>query len=205
MLHILQEFRDSVVVARRLITAAHATDANGAFVWPEQDRWTVSEAAFLKVFIAWESLQEKAFIEYLVGTASGAGNVVQRHATPLDRAHANQMLIGVMRFVDWSTPDVVRKLSKNFFVNGEPFEGVLASIHSDLLDLKTIRNAAAHLATSTTQQLDALASRKLQRSVTGISTATLLLSVDPSSAAGNTIFETYVALLDAAAHGIVNA
>ena len=90
MLHILQEFRDSIVVARRLITAAHTTDAAGSFVWPEQDRSTVSEAAFLKVFIAWESLQEKAFIEYLVGTASGAGNVIQRHASPLDqigRAH----------------------------------------------------------------------------------------------------------------------
>ena len=205
MLHLLQEFRDSIAAARRLIAAAHVTDATGSFIWPEQDRQTVSEASFLKVFIAWESLQEKAFIEYLVGTASGAGNTVRCHATPLDRTHANQMLVGIMKFVDWSTPDVVRKLSRNFFVGGEPFEGTLAGIHSDLLDLKTIRNAAAHLASSTAQQLDALASRKLQRSVSGISAASFLLSVDPTSTAGDTILEVYVALLDAAAYRIVNA
>jgi hypothetical protein len=205
MLNLLNDFRRSVETCRRLVTAAHAADANNAYLWPESDRSTVIEAAFLKFFISWEYFQESAFIEYLMGTISAAGNVIQRYATPPDRGHAAQMLVGLMRYVDWSTPDNVRKLGRSFFLGGEPFETTLASIQSDLFDLKTIRNAAAHLATNTSQQLDALASRKLQRVVSGVAVSTLLLSVDPGSVSGATIFETYIALLDAAADRIVNA
>jgi hypothetical protein len=89
--------------------------------------------------------------------------------------------------------------------NGEPFESVLASIHSDLLDLKTIRNAAAHVSTTTVQPLDALASRKLQRNISGIAAAAFLLSTDPTSRSGSTIFEGYTSVLDTAAQRIIHA
>jgi hypothetical protein len=89
--------------------------------------------------IAWETIQERAFVEYLMGVTSAAGNIMPRFVQPSDRAHASKMLIGQGRFVDWSTPDPIRKLANNFLGNGEPFETVLASIHADLIDLKTIR------------------------------------------------------------------
>jgi hypothetical protein len=204
MLPLLIEFRDAITVSRRLIAAAHQKDATGAYTWAEADRSTVVEAAFLKVFIAWETIEERSFIEYLVGAPSATGNVIPCFVQPRDRAHAAKLLIGVGRFVDWSTPDPVRKLASNFLANGEPFERVLASIQSDLIDLKTIRNAAAHLSTTTAHLLDALASRKLQRNVSGMSAATFLLSIDPTSTTGLTVFDGYTSVLDAAAYSITH-
>ena len=58
MLPLLIEFRDAITVSRRLIAAAHQKDATGAYTWAEADRSTVVEAAFLKVFIAWETIEE---------------------------------------------------------------------------------------------------------------------------------------------------
>jgi hypothetical protein len=140
-----------------------------------------------------------------MGIASASGSTIPCFVQPADRAHASKLLIGLGRFVDWSTPDPVRRLANNFLANGEPFERILASIHSDLMDLKTIRNAAAHLSTTTVQPLYALASRKLQRSVSGISAAAFLLSTDPTSPSGSTIFDGYTLVLDAAAHSIIHA
>lgn len=205
MLYLLTEFRDAVNLSRRLMTAAHVMDTAGNYIWAEIDRFVVVEAAFLKTFIAWETFQEKAFVEYMVGVVSAAGRNVPCFAQPQDRAHALKMLIGWGRFVDWSTPDSVRKLAANYFAGGEPFESALASIHGDLTDLKTIRNAAAHLSTTTAQPLDALASRRLQRNLSGISAAKFLLSGDPNSAAGTTIYDAYTLMLDAAAHSIAHA
>jgi hypothetical protein len=205
MLRLLTEFRDAITMSRRLIAAAHVKDTTGMFAWDEADRFVVVEAAFLKVFIAWETIQERSFLEFLMGVASANGSVMPCFVQPKDRAHAAKLLIGLGRFVDWSTPDPVRRLANNFLANGEPFESVLASIHSDLMDLKTIRNAAAHASTTTVQPLDALASRKLQRNISGISAAAFLLSTDPTSRSGSTIFEGYTSVLDAAAQRIIHA
>ena len=109
MLPLLIEFRDAITVSRRLIAAAHQKDTTGSYNWAEADRSTVVEAAFLKVFIAWETIEEKSFIEYLVGSPSATGNVIPCFVQPRDRAHAAKLLIGVGRFVDWSTPDPVRE------------------------------------------------------------------------------------------------
>jgi hypothetical protein len=205
MLPLLTEFREAVTISNRLIAAAHVKDTTGAFAWNEADRFVVVEAAFLKVFIAWETIQEKSFLEFLMGAPSASGSVMPCFVQPKDRAHAVRLLIGMGRFVDWSTPDPVRRLANNFLANGEPFESVLASIYSDLIDLKTIRNAAAHVSTTTIQPLDALASRKLQRNISGISPAAFLLSPDPTSSLGSTIFEGYTSVLDAAAQRIIHS
>jgi hypothetical protein len=205
MLPLLTEFRDAIAISRRLIAAAHMRDTSGVYIWTEVDRFTVVEAAFLKVFIAWETIQEKSFIEYLMGATSAAGNVVPRFAQPRDRAHAAKLLIGVGRFADWTAPDSVRKLAINFLENGGPFESVLASIQGELIDLKTVRNAAAHLSTTTALTLNSLASRKLHRNVSGMSAAAFLLSTDPTSTSGSTIFDGYTSVLDAAAYGIIYA
>jgi hypothetical protein len=200
----LTEFRNTIDQYRRLIAAGHVMDAKVVYSWPGPDRLVVVERLFEGLHHM-GNIQEKAFIEYIMGTTSAAGNIVARYAQPTDRAHALKMLIGFGRFFDWSTPDPVRRLANNFVSNGEPSEGVLAAIQSDLMDLKTIRNAAAHLSTTTAQPLDALASRKLQRDVTSISAAAFLLSRDPASGGAMSVFESYVGLLDVAAHRIVHA
>jgi hypothetical protein len=81
----------------------------------------------------------------------------------MNPSHVNDMLMGSGQraFVDWSTPETVRKIGRMCFANGDPYETVLSSIHTDLLDLKTVRNAASHVSSTTTAALDALATRRL--------------------------------------------
>jgi hypothetical protein len=204
MLPILQSFRNSIATSQGLIATAYSQGQAGAYLLAPDIRSTIVEAAFLKIFIGWESLLETTFHEFLIGTPSAAGTAITRYGVPVDGAHAHRMTLGSMRYVDWSSPEVVRKLGRNFFLNGDPFETVLASLHSDLIDLKTIRNSAAHLSSTTSAQLDALAGRKLRRAITGMGASDLLLSIDPNSPTNETILQVYVSILDAAAYRITH-
>ena len=206
MLVHLSRFQNDMSDARGMVSSAQQKDSAGAYVWHSAARSMFIESSFMKIFIAWELFQEQTFISYMLGNASMRGTVITRYVTPLDSNHANDLLLGGNgRFADWSTPDVVRRMARLCFANGDPYETALAAIHSDLLDLKTIRNAASHISSTTTSALDALASRKLQTPMSGCSVASLLLAIDPNSAAGDSFLTSYCNLLDAAANLIANA
>ena len=96
---------------------------------------------------------------------------------------------------DWSTPDTVRVLASAVFDAGGPFVAALGSSHQDLLDLKTIRNATAHMITTTQAALDSLATLKLQHRKANMTAAAVLLSTNPSSTPPETIFQSYVQML----------
>jgi hypothetical protein len=200
----LQDFRDSIISINRLIASAHATDAAGNNLWATDEIIFITESAFLKMFISWESFLERSFVLYLTGNLSTSGNPVVKYANPVDEEHAHKILIGIMKYVDWSTPDTVKKFANLYFDSGEPYESAISSIHSDLLDLKTIRNSVAHISTTTTRNLDSLATRKLSRPTSGITVYDLILSIDPNSP-GNTILKSYQDNLDSAAEIIARA
>ena len=200
----LQDFRNSIASINGLIATAHATDTSGNNLWAIDETIFITESAFLKMFISWESFLEKSFALYLTGNPSIIGNTVIKYASPIDEEHANNLLIGVMKYVDWSTPDIVRKFAKLYFQSGEPYEGAISSVHSDLLDLKTIRNSVAHISSTTTRNLDGLATRKLSRPISGITVYDLILAIDPNST-GNTILKSYQDNLDVAAEIIAKA
>jgi hypothetical protein len=207
MLQYLTSFQNSVSDARGMISAAHQKDPSGVYLWHSAARSMFVESSFMKIFIAWESFLENTFISYMLGNPSISGKVLTKHVSPSDQKHANDMLIGSGRqlFVDWSTPEVVRKIGKICFHGGEPYETVLASVHTDLLDLKTIRNAASHLSSTTAAALDGLAARKLQVPVSGFSASQLLLATAPSSTPNDTILGVYCQQLDSAATLIATA
>jgi len=200
----LSDYQQISVFSKGLINSAHRRDTTGSFLWSVDERRVITEAALLKMFVGWETFLEKTFILLLTGHSSTKGNGITKYASPPNEDHANMMLIGLMRYVDWSTPDNVRKLARLFFERGEPFETVLASIDGDLRDLKTIRNAVAHLSSTTSKALDALSSRKLQKSMLDISVYTLVTSLDPNSNTTKSIFESYLDILSAAANQIVS-
>ena len=195
----LQNFRDTILTINGLIVSAHAIDAaTGKTLWSANETAFITESAFFKMFIAWETFLEESFILYLTGNQSISGTVVRKYANPVDEAHAHKFLIGNMKFVDWSDPKKVITLAEIYFDAGEPYKTAINSIHSHLQDLKTIRNAAAHLSSTTTGQLDALAIRKLGRPYTRISVYNLITTVDLSSPS-KTIIQGYQDILDAAA------
>lgn len=194
---LLAELEAAFVFAGDIIVDAHATNASGSLVKPRNVRSFMTEAAVLKIFIAWERYLEQSFLEYLMGSPSttGASLACYLRAPSLD--HAKRVLVGTQRYVDWSNPEVVVHLADLYFSGGVPYHVALSSIQGDLFDLRSIRNAAAHLSTTTSQQLDQLALRKLGRASTGASVYDLVTSYDPKTS-GKTILQTYIDILQAA-------
>ena len=76
----------------------------------------------------------------------------------------------------------------------------ILSIQNDLLDLKTIRNAAAHISATTQKKLDSLASRLLSHTVVDITVESLITQLEPST--GLSYFEYYKQKLDVVAEKI---
>ncbi|QJW90499.1 hypothetical protein HNV11_14480 [Spirosoma taeanense] len=201
----LNTFRASVAEANGFIALAFQQDASGAYVLPQNQRDFISDSAFLKLFIAWETFLEHSFIKYMLGEPSILGTVIVRYVQPIDEQHAHKLLIGTQKYVDWSNPDIVKRLCNLFFDRANPFDTFISSMMTDLFDLKTVRNAAAHLTSTTRQQLDSVGTRRLRRPCVNLNVSDFIFAVDPLSATGDTILTTYLNKLDVGAEGISNA
>jgi len=202
---VLLNYRNSITSCNQNMNIAFSTDDAGNYIYSQSQRDFLIESAYLKIFISWENFLENAFIEYLLGEPCINGNVIQRFANPIDRNHAVKLLIGTQKYVDWANPEIIRRLSKIFFIPGNPVDNIIGSIQSDFFDLKTIRNSAAHISATTNHELDALATRKLQRQCIGFTVSRLILSFDPNAAVNNqTLLTSYTTLLDVAAENIAN-
>ena len=200
----LAEFRQRITEGNSFISLAHKQGSDGNYELPENTREFITESAFLRMFIAWETFLEEAFIKYMVGELSITGNTIIRYVSPVDGEHAHKILIGTQKYVDWANPEIVRKLASMYFENGGPFNLMLSSINNDLLDLRTVRNSAAHLSSTTGQKLDALCSRFYSMQCTNMTASKFLLDTDPNNTT-QTILQYYIDIIDIAAEGICNA
>jgi len=200
----LIDFRQSVTECKSYIDFAHKVYANGNYKINADLRKFISQSAFLKIFIAWETFLEQSFLDYLMGEPSVLNNRPAKWATPRDKSHANQLLVGTQKYVDWANPDITKKLSDIYFHQGYVFNSQLSAIRTELLDLRTIRNSAAHLSSSTSSKLDGLSSRLLSRQCNNYTAYKLLFSVDPNTQNGNLILDNYLTLLDVSAEIIAN-
>jgi len=189
----LTTFRVSVAEANSFTTLAFQQDAAGNYMLSQNQREFITDSAYLRLFIAWETFLENSFIKYMLGEPSILGNVITRYVQPLNE-----------KYVDWSNPEIIKRLCNLYFSPGNPFDTYVSSIFADLFDLKTIRNAAAHLTSSTRQQLDSLGTRKLQRPCNNLKVSDLIFAVDPNSTNNETILTTYLDKLDISAEGIAN-
>ncbi len=145
--------------SRALTVAIHETDGSGLYVRSRTERSIVTNACFLNVFIALEEFLEASFVHYMTGKMSTAKWRPTKFSRELDADHAHRMLLGNARHVDWSTPDTVLKLADLYFKDGEPFRTAVASSHSHLLQMKTVRNSTAHSSATTQIALNSLFNR----------------------------------------------
>ena len=202
----LANYRAAITQCTQNLNIAFSTDAADTYIYSQPQRDFIIESSFLKFFISWENFLENSFLDFLLGEPSIRGTVILRHANPIDRSHAHKILIGTQKYVDLANPEIVRRLSKLYFDNTNPIETVISSIQTDIFDLKTIRNAAAHISSTTSHEIDALATRKLQRQCINFTVSQLILAFDPAAAVNTqTFLTTYTNLLDAAADNIANA
>jgi len=200
----LNDFRASVTECQSFINYAHTKYARGNYKIAANLREFIGESSFLKIFIAWETFLEQCFIDYLLNEASILGNMPVKWVHPRDRDHALKMIVHTQKYIDWANPEMVRKLSQIYFHNGFFFNSQLSAINAELLDLKTIRNSAAHLSSTTSAKLDGLSSRLLGRPCVNFTAYDLLFSINPTSTTGATILDNYLTILDVSAEIIAN-
>ena len=198
LIDVLKDFRIDVANCNALITFALSRYASGGYKHQRGRREFIMESAFLKIFISWETFLERAFHSYMQGETSVLGVAPVKYVNPIDENHAKKILIGTQKYVDWSNPEIVRKLSKLYFQHGFVINSTLSAIQADIFDMRTIRNSAAHMSSTTSAALDALGTRLLSKPCVNIKPTDLLMSIDPANTP-DTILDTYNAKLDVAA------
>ena len=126
-----------------LIANAHQLDATGNHLLPVIDRKQITVAAFLNLFIGWESFLEETFAALLCGAPTLNGQPTSKFASPPNPAAAKKMIIGPNRYFDYANHDFFRKIANIYFDQGAPFEPPIAAIFSQLGDLRTMRNSSS--------------------------------------------------------------
>ena len=184
----LMTFQANALQCDRLIANAHQTDAVGEPVLPELDQRQITVAAFLNLYVSWETFLEESLISLMAGSPTISGKAPVRYVSPPTAEAARLLVIHVQRYFDYGNHDNVRKIVSMYFDKGYPFEPHLSAINTDLSDLRTMRNASAHITSSTQTALEALAQRIFSTPRSGIDLYSLLTTTDPRSASGNTVF-----------------
>lgn len=206
----LSDFRVAKTELVSHISFAHVRYRNSKYKVARNLREFISESAFLKIYIAWETFVENCFVDYLLNEPSILNNRPAKWANPISREHALDIIIGNQRHMDWTNPDSIRKISLIYFHQGYVFNSVLSAISADLMDMKTIRNSAAHLSSTTSMKLDGLSTRILNTPCANYTAYRLLFSIDPRSPTSaqslptQTVLDRYLQILDVAAEEIAN-
>lgn len=196
----LQRYRDAVQETETFIAEAHIMDTSGHYVHPLGYRDFVISSAVVRFSIAWESFMENTYCSFLMGELDTQGRSVPCCVTAKDEKHAHQLLIGTNRYFDWTDPDLIIRLSTLYLDPDNPIKTAIKSLKSDLIDIKTIRNAAAHISVTTQTKLDALASRLYGTQQINTTVAAVVRFLRPD---GKTLWEYYKDSLDVAAENVV--
>lgn len=204
ILNHLNDFKNSINEVNWFIWIAFQIDSSWKYILSEKQRDFISESAYLKLFIAWENFLQNSYIEYMLWEPSISWKIIHRYISPNDSDHANGILLGCQRYIDWTNPEIIKKMSNLHFTVDNPFDVWISSMLNELFDMKTIRNAAAHFSITTAKPLDALASKKLGKICSNMKISELIFSLDPSSWSWETIFAVYINKLEICAEGIAN-
>ena len=198
----LTQYRAQVSEATAYLQKAYDKNPDGTFCHPPAYKSFIVNAAFLKFYIAWEEYLEKVMSAYLLGELTLNGTSIAKAVVARGERHAHELLVGTNTYFDWSNPELIRRLSKLYLEESNVVGDNILSIQNDLFDLKTIRNAAAHISATTQQKLDGLASRLLSHTVVNITVESLITKIEPTS--GLSYFEYYKRKLDIVAEKIAN-
>lgn len=202
MKNILDSTTKQIFETRTLLQSVHKLGSDGQYERSLFERAAVSETCFLKLFIALEEFLEASFIHYLVGETSTEQWRPSKFAEPISVEHAQKMLIGTQRFVDWSTPNTIVKYAELYFSDGEPFKTPLSGSLSQLQSMKTVRNSTAHLSSTTRAALDGLYSRWTGKPSSNVSAYDILMA--PSASQGDTFYAVSEQVVSAIVANIAN-
>jgi hypothetical protein len=187
----LADFQASVAQCDNLITNAHTAAPGGAFHFTPRDREQITVAAFLNMFIAWEEFIEASIGDFMMGEATIGGNQPARYVAPPTRDHSGKMVIHMNRYFDYASHENVKKLARLYFNSGYPFDTPINSLTLELSDLKIMRNACAHMSSTTKAALEGLGLRIFGSPQAGITVYAMLTADDPRTNPRVTVYASY--------------
>lgn len=193
--------------SRRVAVDAHtwSTAARGArpFISTAR-RDAMTELAFLRVFLAWESFLEQSFMLYTLGRKAPGAAAPARYVFPPSPAHASEWVIPEGRpYATWTNPDHISVRAERFFHGGRPFASTLRANQNALHEARTLRNAIAHASTSTQEKFENLVRRKRRTLPPNCTVGSFLGLIVPKSAPPQSFFEFYTDLIITCASQLV--
>jgi len=119
----------------------------------------MTERLFEIFFMRFEALIEETFIAYAMGNLSIKGTDPGRKILLTDRMEIIGLVSGQKDYPDWTRWDYIIDIA-NLFFGISPYNELKNHL-SNLNDLKTIRNALAHISGSSQDKFASLVRRKL--------------------------------------------
>lgn len=187
----LTAFQARVTQCDSLVESAHAVLADGQFHFTILDRAQITEAAFLNMFIAWEEFVENSIGDFMMGEATVSGHMPVRYVNPPSRDHSGKMVLHMGRYFDYANHEHVKKLARLYFDTGYPFDTPINSLTQELSDLKIMRNACAHMSSTTKAALEGLGLRVFGSPQAGVTVYQMLTANDPRTNPNVTVYASY--------------
>jgi hypothetical protein len=184
-------FQASVAQCDSLIANAHSVAVGGKFYFSIRDREQITVAAFLNLFIAWEEFVEASIGDFMMGEPTIGGKHPVRYVNPPTRDHSGRMVVHMNRFFDYASHENVKKLARLYFDTGYPYDTPINSLSQELSDLKIMRNACAHMSSTTKAALEGLCLRVFGSPQAGITVYQMLTANDPRSNPTATVYASY--------------
>ena len=199
----VKEFEGAIQLTARASVWQHRLQYLSQARFKKEHYTQIVELAFMKSFLTWEGFLEEAFILYLLGKKSPNGYTPGRHAFPMNRQHAVDLLASDARHTDWTVASRVVNRAGRFFKEGRPFVNVIRP-KSNLLDnLKTIRNALSHDSEVATGKFETFARNELTYLPAGMIPGTFLATLKPNNTPPITYLQFYAENFRSMAEAIV--
>ncbi|MDA8272840.1 MAG: hypothetical protein M0Z72_03765 [Deltaproteobacteria bacterium] len=104
----------------------------------------IAEGTFIKYFTLWENVIEKSFIYFCLGGFTFNNKQPVCRLTNCNNEIARNILLNRARYIDWSSPNVIKERANLFFQIGGLFHDPITSNSSYLCDAEKVRNVIAH-------------------------------------------------------------
>ncbi|HEY6298258.1 MAG TPA: hypothetical protein VIW95_01340 [Candidatus Binatus sp.] len=199
---VLGDFKADVAQCGTLILHVQQKDARGKSILPLIDQKQVVVASFLNMSIAWENFLGNSLSEFMVGSKTLRGKKPVRYVAPTSRAKAREMILAGRRYFDYLDVNLVRTVCQMYFRTGYPYYSPISGSFLQLSDLKTMRNFAAHVTSTTRASLSSVTQRVFSAPQPGMDLYKFLIASDPAST--GTIFLSYQSRLIVTAELIAN-
>jgi len=205
---VLSAFLRSLQDSRELASDAHqwsTTGVAGTGVTITVARKNLlTEQAFLRSFLAWETFLEEAFLLYLMGQRPPRGRAPFRFTFPPSHKMAMEWVVPEGRdYARWTNAQEVSARAARFFREGKPFSPALNGNQNVLWEMRTLRNAVAHSSISTQEKFEKVVRDKIGTYPANLTVGGFLSATVPHSAPPVSYLDSYLDKLENAARQIV--